>query len=163
MENGYTSAEDVRRDEYEPITTKATGRTYAIRRLWPRDLATSGLLSILTADFQAIAVKQEKAEPLDEYETQQLNVFVNALLCLGVSSINVVDKPLDGCKGDEVSVHALRLDRVELSDAILAKAGWAETDAHRSVVSPAGAGESFRREESPDSGDREAVARPVAN
>lgn len=163
MENGYTSAADVRRDEHEPITTKATGRTYAIRRLWPRDLATSGLLSILTADFQVIAAKQEKAEPLDEYETQQLTVFINALLCLGISSMHVVDKPMEECAGDEVSVHALRLDRVELSDAILAKAGWSETDAHRSVVSPAGAGESFRGKESPDSGDREAVAGPVAN
>ncbi len=154
---GFTTAEDIKSDAPESFTSILTGRTFQIRKLFPAQLAASGILSIPLAALQSAAAKQADGKELDEYEIAQLELYINAIVCMGVTSVKVVDRPESECAPDEVSIDSLELDKVALSEAIAKKSGWHNIAAESaSVVNTVREGESFREAESPDRGGGEA-------
>jgi hypothetical protein len=158
MESKFTSADEIKADEWESITTIATGRTYGIRRVWPFELVRDGILSIPQAKLVEIRDKATAGDELDQFEKEQVRLFQNALICRGVASLKVLDCEQKLCPPGFVSVDSLAVDRDELFFAISRKSnfGIEQMKAHASGVNVAPReGDEFR-------GDRSAEDAPGA-
>lgn len=160
----YTTPGEVKNDAFEPITC-LSGRTYGIRRIFPYELAQSGLLNIPTATFRKIIEKAAEKKELDEYETEQVRLYSTLVICLGVETMNIVDLPREQCTEHEVSIDDVAVDGDELFFAIARKSGFGRdaSAALESTVSAPRDGESFRGEAGAPGLHGEAEAQPTGH
>lgn len=164
MEVKYTSPQEIKADAFEPITC-ISGRTYGIRRIFPYELAQSGLLNIPMATFKAILDKASQKKELDEYETEQVRLYSTLIICLGVETMHIVDLPRTECQEHEVSIDDVAVDGDELFFAIARKSGFGKdaSAALESSVSAPRDGDSFRGEASETGLHGETEAQPPAH
>lgn len=158
----YTTADEINREELEPVSC-LSGRKYGIRRVTPAELAKNGILAIPGIDALDEIRKRalQGIEPTAE-EQETLRLVENVILCLGVASVRVVDKPLPECPAGCVSVDALRADREELVFAINRKSHFGRIE-ETVVNEDPREGESFRGEESALDVPAEAAGEPAAH
>lgn len=140
-----TSADEINADEWEPVTTIATGRTYAIRRVWPKDLAASGLLALPGVDsLDAVRDRMKAGKPITPEEQENLRVFADFLICLGVVDPKVSMQPRGECPPGAVSIEAIASDKDELFFAIRQKSHFGD----EAVSAEPDKGHTFRADES---------------
>ena len=146
---GFTTAEELNGDAWEPITC-LSGRKYAIKRVTPAELVRNGLLSVPGIEsLDEIKKKVLAGAQPTEQELAIVRLSENVLLRLGIVSVRIVDMPREKCPPGTVSIDAIAGDRDELLFAVKRKGkfGAEAFAAEETVVSETPHdGESFRAE-----------------